>query len=761
MRSLFYNHTSVISGAEINMLQIARHMPECEVIICAPAGELLERAKREGLKTLEMPAYNARIRSNPLLLLKDALGLMVAALAFARRVRKMDVDIVHANSIRAGLIASSVRWLHRKPVIWHIQDHVPGGLIGKIIMSFMSSFADAVIGISRSVLSPIVQRMGRKSAYLIHNGQDIVERSDTEKQQARKRVREELQTGEHHKVLVIIGQIALWKRQEDAIRAAARLAAERKDVKLWVVGEAKFRAENERYREHLKELAEQLGIAEHVVFTGFRQDIVDICCAADMLLLCSENEPFGLVLTEAMSQGLPVIATDGGGVPEIVEHGVSGFLYRTGDIDDLLRYARTLLDDEQLRHRLGEQASLRVRQHFHITRTARKVKEVYDRVHGQEPAARERICIVHDYLIQMGGAERVVAALHRLYPKAPIYTTVVDHKRLIDELKDADIRTSWMQRIPGIKKHFKLFFWLYPFAVRSWPLRGYDLIISSSSAYAKGIAKPKGARHITYCHTPMRFAWDYETYIRDVQLPHIVKRLLKLWMKPLRWWDTRTAREVDLFIANSTIVRDRIERCYNRSATVVHPPAETHRFSCLKHPPEPYFLVVSRLVSYKRIDIAVEACSRLGLSLVVIGEGPDRARLESLAGPSVKFLGRLSDSEVIHYMQRCRALLFPGLEDFGITPLEANACGRPVIAYRGGGALDTVKPGVNGLFFAEQHADSLAEVLRNWDDDIWDSERIRGHAERFGVDRFSREIRQIVEARAWTEVTREVQAVES
>jgi glycosyltransferase involved in cell wall biosynthesis len=171
--------------------------------------------------------------------------------------------------------------------------------------------------------------------------------------------------------------------------------------------------------------------------------------------------------------------------------------------------------------------------------------------------------------------------------------------------------------------------------------------------------------------------------------------------------------------------------------------------------------VVSRLVSYKRIDIAVEACSRLGLNLVVIGEGPDRARLESLAGPSVRFLGRLSDAEVIRYMQRCRALLFPGLEDFGITPLEANACGRPVIAYHGGGALDTIRPGVNGQYFPEQHADSLARVLEKWDDQEWDSIRIRKHAERFNVDRFLREIQHIAEAINWTDDLSEVQAVES
>lgn len=761
MKAAFYNHTSVISGAEMSLLQTAKHIPDCEMIVCAPAGELLDQARQAGLQTEEMPAYNARIRSNPLHLLKDALGLVVAAVAFARRVRRMNVDLIHANSIRAGLIASAMRWLHRKPVIWHIRDHVPQGILGKLIIQIMRHAADSVIGISQAVLEPIAGRIARNRTYLVHNGLELVERSDQEKLKIRERIRAELGAAQHHKVMVVIGQITRWKRQEDAIHAAARLLAEREDVKLWIVGEAKFREENVRYKERLKMLAEQLGISEHVVFTGFRRDILDICCAADLMLLCSDNEPFGRVLIEAMSQRLPVIATSGGGVPEIIEHGASGYLYRTGEVEELLRYARLLLADDQLRRTMGEHGSLRAKQRFHIHRTARKVKDVYDRVLRPPGQDEKRICIVHDYLIQMGGAERVVAALHQLYPDAPIYTTVVDRDRLIGELRDADIRSSWMQYIPGIRKHFKLLFWLYPLAVRSWSLRGYDLIISSSSAYAKGIAKPAGAKHVVYCHTPMRFAWDFETYIRDVRLPAIVKRLLKLWMYPLRLWDVRTASDVDLFLANSSIVKERIERCYNRSAQIVYPPVETRRFSCSGSAPEPYFLVVSRLVSYKRIDLAVEACSKLGLELIVIGEGPDRARLESLAGPTVKFLGRLGDAEVIHYMKHCRALLFPGLEDFGITPLEANACGRPVIAYRGGGALDTIQPGLNGLFFDEQDVYSLVRVLKDWDDSRWDSERIRKHAERFDTARFLREIRLITETENRTRNISEVQVVET
>jgi glycosyltransferase involved in cell wall biosynthesis len=346
----------------------------------------------------------------------------------------------------------------------------------------------------------------------------------------------------------------------------------------------------------------------------------------------------------------------------------------------------------------------------------------------------------------MGGAERVIALWHRLFPNAPIYTTIVDRSKLMDELKDADIRETWMQNIPGILKGFKLFFWLYPLAIRSIKLNGYDLVLSSSSAYAKGVRAPEGAIHVCYCHTPMRFAWDFDVYIQGMRAPHWLKWLAKAAVRPLRWWDTATSSRVHRFIANSSEVRRRIERCYNRQSTVIFPPVDVHRFNPSPLPIGDYFLVVSRLVSYKRIDLAVEACTRLGKRLVVIGGGPDLARLQALAGPTVEFKGRLPDWQVVDYMKRCKAFLFPGLEDFGITPLEANACGRPVIAFRGGGALDTLRPGVSGLYFDSQTVESITDTLVQFEQETWNGEAIRAHAEAFSEERFVRELMGFIES---------------
>lgn len=342
-----------------------------------------------------------------------------------------------------------------------------------------------------------------------------------------------------------------------------------------------------------------------------------------------------------------------------------------------------------------------------------------------------RIAIVHDYLNQMGGAERVVGVMHKLFPEAPVFTTIVDRDKLLPELRDAEIKTTWMQHIPNILRDFKLYFWLYPFAVRSINLKNYDIIISSSSAYAKGIRKPKHAVHVCYCHSPMRFAWNFDGYMENVKVSRLRKMAAKWLTLPLRLWDKSNSKHVDRLIANSSIVKERIGKFYGMESTIIYPPVEVERFSVSKEEPGDYFLVVSRLASYKKIDLAIEACSRLGRKLLIIGDGDDRKRLEELAGPSVQFLGRRSDEEVVRYMQGCRALLFPGLEDFGITPLEANACGRPVIAFQAGGALDTIKPGLNGLFFSEQSAEDLAEAITTFDKQQWNPHLIREHAETF------------------------------
>lgn len=357
-----------------------------------------------------------------------------------------------------------------------------------------------------------------------------------------------------------------------------------------------------------------------------------------------------------------------------------------------------------------------------------------------------KIAIVHDYLNQMGGAERVVAVLHKMFPEAPIYTTIVDRNKLLPELQDAVIHTTWMQRIPGILNKFKLYFWLYPLSIRSINVKSYDLILSSSSAYAKGVRKGRQSLHVCYCYTPMRFVWDFDTYMESIQVPRLVKRIAKWLIYPLKRWDKNNSEHVDRLIAISTIVKERIKQCYGVNAPIIFPPVEVSRFSVKEGEPEDYFLVVSRLVSYKKIDLAIEACTQSGKRLIVIGDGPDRQRLEQLAGDTITFLGRKSDEDVVRYMQNCKALIFPGIEDFGLTPLEANACGRPIIAYYGGGALDTIIAEQTGLYFEEQSINSLVNTINRFDQYDWDPQYIRQHAEQFSEHIFIERMQSIIES---------------
>lgn len=354
-----------------------------------------------------------------------------------------------------------------------------------------------------------------------------------------------------------------------------------------------------------------------------------------------------------------------------------------------------------------------------------------------------KVALAHDYLIQAGGAERVVAALHRIYPDAPIFTTIADRELTDGMFPGAEIHTSWMQHLPGLRKHFRKYVLLYPLAIESLDLSPYDLVISSSSAFAKGVITRPGAVHICYCHTPMRFGWSAGAYAEREAWGPVVRRLLPVVTERLRRWDLATAHRPTVYLANSTVVAERIRTNYRRSSQVVFPPVEVDRLKPSSEQGD-YFLVVSRLVPYKRVDLAVEAFTRMGKPLVVIGDGPARPALERMGGPSVRFLGRLPDAEVSRHYASCRGVIFPGEEDFGIVPLEANAAGRPVIAYQAGGALDTVVNGQTGVFFPIQTVEALCQAVHECESKTWRTAVLRRHAEGFREEVFRSRILDVV-----------------
>ena len=351
-----------------------------------------------------------------------------------------------------------------------------------------------------------------------------------------------------------------------------------------------------------------------------------------------------------------------------------------------------------------------------------------------------RVALVHDYLTQYGGAERVLAALHNRFPDAPVYTSLYAPDNLPAAFQDWEIRVSPVAHLPGAARTHRAWLPFYPaiFAQIGRQLRGFDLVISDSSAWAHHADPGPHVPHLCYCHSPARFLYGDRHYLGPARIPAPVRPAVNTLFSGLRTLDRRAARRVTRYVANSAAVAARIRAAYGIDASVVYPPVETERFRPkVPRPPEDYFLVVSRLVPHKRVDLAVRACTAAGLPLKVIGEGRSGAELAELAGPTVELLGPLNDDAVVDHLQRCRALILPGVEDFGMTAVEAQAAGRPVVALAGGGALETVVPGETGILFPKPSVPALISALTEAITVAWDTARIQANAARFNHTGFA------------------------
>lgn len=368
------------------------------------------------------------------------------------------------------------------------------------------------------------------------------------------------------------------------------------------------------------------------------------------------------------------------------------------------------------------------------------------------------MALVHDWLNQMGGAENVLEELVDLFPRAPVYTSIYAPRRMPDAYRTWDIRTSFMQHLPGIGAHHQPYMPLYPLAFGRMDLSGYDLVLSNKSGFCHGVQTARAghkAVHVCYCLTPTRFLWLYDQYRRREQINLALHVALQPALALLRRWDWAAAQRVDHFIAISRAVQTRIDQIYGRSSEIIYPPVDTDYFvpavdgqtaPAQDTDEQSFYLIVSRLIPYKRIDLAVDAFAQLPQArLVVVGDGRDRAALEARATPNVTFLGRQSRARIRTLMQQCTAFIFPGLEDFGITPVEAMAAGRPVIAYGAGGALDTVVPGVTGEFFDRQTPADLAAVIGGFTPARYTPAACRAQAERFSTTAFRRNLLDYLE----------------
>lgn len=361
-----------------------------------------------------------------------------------------------------------------------------------------------------------------------------------------------------------------------------------------------------------------------------------------------------------------------------------------------------------------------------------------------------KIALVHDHLAQIGGAERVLKIFHELFPDAPIYTLIYDKKRVGTILADAAVRTSFLQRLPFSKRMYQWFLPLMPTATESYDLSSFDIVLSSASAFAKGIITKSTTLHICYCHTPTRYLWtDSHDYLSELGAPRPVKWILPYLFTGLRVWDAHAAMRADRMIANSRTVRERITKYYRRDSTVIFPPVEVEQFA-LGEGSGSYYLAGGRLVSYKRFDIVIDAFNRLGIPLKIFGTGPEWKKLHKRAKSNVEFLGGVSDEQRALLYQHCIAYIHPQEEDFGITPIEAMAAGRPVIAYAAGGALETILDGMTGTFFYDQDYAALIDAILHFDASHYDAPTIRTYALKYSVDRFKKELSDFID-REWSQ----------
>lgn len=352
-----------------------------------------------------------------------------------------------------------------------------------------------------------------------------------------------------------------------------------------------------------------------------------------------------------------------------------------------------------------------------------------------------KVALVHEYLSQYGGAEKVLEVLQKIHPEAPTFVMFHDKTKVPEHLLQGETRTSFLQYFPLIKSHYRWYLPLMPLAVEHLNLSDYDVIISSTSAFGKGVITSSDSLHISYCHTPTRYLWtDTHSYIEELNYNKLIKFFLPPLISRLRLWDRMSAERVDYFIANSENVRRRIQKYYHRDAEVIYPPVDTNLFKPTEKIGD-YFLTGGRLVPYKRFDLTIKVFNRLGWPLKIFGSGTEEEKLKEAAKSNIEFLGNVSDQKKSELYAKALAFIHPQIEDLGITAIESMAAGRPVIAFAGGGALETIKDGVTGIFFHEQTWENLLDTILHFNPGQFDSLKIREQAEQFGLDNFKQKMK--------------------
>jgi glycosyltransferase involved in cell wall biosynthesis len=666
---------------------------------------------------------------------------LIHDLSCARQLRRIVVrfrpDIIHAHSSKAGAVARiAVFGMSERPSIVYSPHAIAVrlGLTYHLIERVLGPQTQILAAISPSECAEL------RALYLVpkHKLRVIppTVRADefvpTDREIARARLG--LPDGP---LVVGVGRLTAQKDPLAFVRVIQAVSALRGGTRALWVGDGELRGDVER-------AIAAAGLAGAVTITGWQDDVRPYLAAADVFLSTSAYESFGYATAEALAMKRPAIGSDIGGTTDILMLDRERVLYKPGDDADAAAKVVALLDDAPLAREIAARGCAHVLKEFSPEVMQRSLRDVYraalnivrpPTVLNGARKGTPRIAIVSDPLVQRGGAERVVEAMARVFADAPIFALLYSPTSGPPALRER-ITTSGLGRIPGAARRHRMLLPFFPAAIESFDLGGFDVVLSSHHTVAKGLIRGAETVHVCYCHTPMRALWE-RTHEELATLPAPLRPFGASLFRKLRVWDLATVQRVDVFIANSETTSQRILKHYGRDSVVVYPPIDTLRFTPSDAPAGDYYLVASRLVPYKRVELALEAAQRAQRRLIIVGDGPGRA---ALLRRGAELRGHVSDDELIELMRGARALIFPQLEDFGMTPLEMMACGRPVIAYARGGAAETVIDGETGVLVGEQTPEAFVEGIRRFESLRISAAACRSRAELFSYERFARAI---------------------
>ncbi|MGN7248249.1 glycosyltransferase family 4 protein [Janibacter anophelis] len=741
VRVAILDHTAQLGGVELALVRqmdalAGREDVEARVILFAD-GPLVDRL-REGGHEVEVLPIDEGIGTttrHEAAGLRTALTSAVGAAPFvrrlARRLRELDVDVVHATTLKADLLGIPAARLARRPLVWHVRDRIAPDYLPGAVVRLMRTAAkhgpERVITNSRATAQTLP---GAPGLTVVHPGLAPAQIAPAPRP-APPRV-----------VIGIVGRISPTKGQLEFVRATARIADRHPDATFRIIGSPMFG--HEEHEGEIRREIERLGLIGRVEMPGFSDDPSAEYDAMTLAVHASPTpEPYGQVVAEAMARGVPVVATDAGGVPEIVEGGPEpvGWLVPPGDVDALAAAMDEVLADPDGAERRGAAGWERARTALGIGPSTDTLIRVWREVAGVE---RPRVAIAHDYLTQRGGAERVVLEMARAFPGATIHTTLYDPEGTFPEFRDLDIRVSPLNRVGLLRRNHRAALPFLPFASSRLRIDA-DLVIASSSGWAHGF--PTTGRKLVYCHAPARWLYQSDLYLGGDPRRSPTGLALLALRTPLRAWDRRAARTGERYLANSHVVAERIRDAYGIDAQVLPPPFAVDTSGPREAVPEAadwtdgYHLVVSRLLPYKNVDVVIRAFADLPERLLVIGAGPLLDELRATAPDNVRIATRLSDAQMRWAYEHATALVAASHEDFGLTPLEAGAFGKPTLALHAGGYLDTIADGVNGAFFDVPTVEAIREVVVRNRGAQWDAETIRAHVDAFSPRRFAECVR--------------------